>query len=53
MTTLTINTDEELVSRYTQGEREAFDELVLRYSDDISRFTTWMVTECVRPIQVR
>jgi len=43
MTTLTINTDEELVSRYTEGEREAFDELVLRYSDDISRFTTWMV----------
>ena len=43
MTTLTIDTDEELVSRYAEGEREAFDELVLRYSDDISRFTTWMV----------
>ena len=43
MTTPTVNTDEELVSRYTEGERDAFDELVMRYLDDISRFTTWMV----------
>jgi len=43
MATPTINTDEELVSRYTAGDRDAFDELIRRYSDDISRFTTWMV----------
>ena len=43
MTISTINADEELVSRYTEGDRDAFDELVQRYSDDISRFTTWMV----------
>lgn len=43
MTIPAINTDEELVSRYTEGDRYAFDELVLRYADDISRFTTWMV----------
>lgn len=43
MATPTINTDEELLARYTEGERDAFDELVLRYSDDISRFATWMI----------